>query len=38
MNKPKVLVGNTKQNLKLVYRYRLVVPLGTNVKIIIRYL
>ena len=38
MDEPKVLVGNLNQYLRLVYRYRLVVPPGTNVKVTTRYL
>ena len=35
---PKVPVGNTNRYLRLVYRYRLVVPPGTNIKVTTRYL
>jgi hypothetical protein len=38
MDEPKVLVGNINRYLRLVYRYRLVVPPGTNVKVTTRYL
>ena len=38
MDEPKVPVGNTNRYLKLIYRYRLVVPPGTNIKVITRYL
>ena len=34
---PKVLVGNINRYLRLVYRYRLVVPPGTNIKVTIWY-
>ena len=44
MDEPKVLVGVTNRYLRslrylrLIYRYRLVAPPGTNVKITTRYL
>ena len=38
MDEPKVPVGNTNRYLRLIYRYRLVVPPGTNIKVTIRYL
>ena len=38
MDESKAPVGNTNWYLSLVYRYRFVVPPGTNVKVTTRYL
>jgi hypothetical protein len=38
MEEPMVPVVVTNRYLRLVYRYRLVVPPGTNIKVTTRYL
>ena len=38
VSEPKVPVGVTNQYLRLIHRYRLMVPPGTNVKVTTRYL